>query len=129
MKLARTQLASLLFYLDAFIWLIGTIPTLYYALMNQALPTLGGIRLLAGPFEQLGINALIVAGMLYVSVSAFKILAGFWLWHGRKDGAVLGFVLLGLSVMFWYGFALPLGPALGIIELVLLLSAWRALKP
>lgn len=129
MRINRTQLASLLLYLDAFIWLIGVVPTLFYASMRQELPSLGGIRLLAGPFEALGIDALIVAGMLYIIISALKVLAGYWLWNEKRDGAVLGFILLGLSAMFWYGFALPLGPLLGIAEIVILLSVWGKLKP
>ncbi len=40
---------SVLFYIDAFIWLIGVIPTLYYASTHEACPR-GGIRLMGGPF-------------------------------------------------------------------------------
>jgi hypothetical protein len=54
-------------------------------------------------------------------------MAANWLWHSRKDGAVLGLILLGLSTIFWYGFALPLGPVDGIMELVLLMLVWREL--
>lgn len=118
---------SVLFYIDAFVWLIGTVPTLYYASAQGDLPTIGGIRLLSGPFESLGIDALIVAGIVYVVVSALKIMAAYWLWHSRMDGAVLGLILIGLSTIFWYGFALPLGPLLGVAELVLLMLVWRAL--
>ncbi len=84
---------------------------------------------MGGPFESLGIDALIVAGIIYVVVSALKIMAAYWLWHSRKDGAVLGLILLGLSMVFWYGFALPLGPLLGIAQLVLLLLVWSTLSP
>lgn len=128
MNLSLTNVASFLFYLDGFIWVIGTVPTLYYALSHQELPYLAGIRLLGGPFESLGINNLIVAGIVYVVVSAFKILAAYWLGNSRMDGAILGIILLGLSVIFWYGFALPLGPVLGIAETVLLVLVWNTLK-
>ena len=127
MRTSLTTAASVVFFIDAFIWLIGTIPTLYYAFTHKALPSLGGIRLLGGPFESLGIDALIVAGLVYVLVSALKILAAYWLWNSRLDGAVLGLILLGLSAIFWYGFALPLGPLLGIAELVLLALVWKTL--
>ena len=118
---------SLLFYFDAFAWGVGVVPTLYYAFTYKILPTVAGIRLLAGPFESLGIDALIVAGIVFVSFSSLKVLAAYWLWHCRKDGAVLGLVLLWPSAIFWYGFALPLGPLLGIAELVLLIAVWRTL--
>jgi hypothetical protein len=119
---------SVLFYIDAFMWLIGAVPTLYYAYAHSSLPTVGGIRLMGGPFESLGIDALIVAGIIYVVVSALKIMAAYWLWHSRKDGAVLGLILLGLSLIFWYGFALPLGPLLETAQLVLLLLVWSTLS-
>jgi hypothetical protein len=125
--LSLKTVVSVLFYVDAFIWLIGVLPKLYYAFALGHLPTVGGIRLMGGPFESLGIDVLIVLGIIFVVVSATKILAAYWLWHSRMDGAVLGLILLGLSTIFWYGFALPLGPLLGIAELVLLMLVWRSL--
>ena len=127
MRTSLTTTTSVVFFIDAFIWLIGTVPTLYYAFTHKALPSLGGIQLLGGPFESLGIDALIVAGLVYVLVSALKILAAYWLWNSRLDGAVLGLILIVLSAIFWYGFALPLGPLLGIAELVLLALVWKTL--
>lgn len=103
------------------------VPTLYYAFTYEALPTVGGIRLMGGPVESLGLDTLIVAGIVFVFVSALKILAAYWLWNLRRDGAVLGLILLGLSTIFWYGFALPLGPLLGLAELVLLMLVWKTL--
>jgi hypothetical protein len=85
------------------------------------------LRLLGGPFEILGLDALIVAGIGYIMVSGLKILAGYCLWGGRADGAVLEMILLGLSAIFWYGFALPIGPLLGVIQVVLLALTWRTL--
>ena len=118
---------SILFYFDAFSWGVGVVPTLYYAFTFKVLPTVVGIRLLAGPFESLGIDALIVAGIVFVFVSTLKVLAAYWLWNRRRDGAVLGLVLIWPSAIFWYGFALPLGPLLGMTELVLLIFVWRTL--
>ncbi len=47
---------SVLFYVDALMWFIGVIPTLYYAFTHGALPTVGGIKLMGGPFESLGLD-------------------------------------------------------------------------
>jgi hypothetical protein len=127
MRTPLTTALSIVVFFDAFAWLLGTVPTLYYAFSRGHLPTFGGIRLLGGPFEKLGIEALIVAGIGYIIVSALKILAAYWLWNTRMDGAVLEVILLGLSAIFWYGFALPLGPLLGIIQVVLLALAWSSL--
>jgi hypothetical protein len=121
------RVLAIIVYIDAFMWLVGNVPTLYYAFSRGRLPRFGGITLLGGPFEKLGLDALIVAGIGFIMVSALKILAAYWLWGVRKDGAVFELILLGLSVIFWYGFALPLGPFLGIIQVVLLALAWNSL--
>ena len=127
MRAPLTTALSIVVFFDAFAWLVGTVPTLYYAFSHGRLPTFAGIRLMGGPFEKLGIEALIVAGIGYIIVSGLKILAGYWLWNTRKDGAVLELILLGLSAIFWYGFALPLGPLLGLIQVGLLVLAWSTL--
>ena len=118
---------SVLFYFDAFAWGVGVVATLYYAFTYEVLPTVVGIRLMGGPFESLGIDALIVAGIVFVFISALKILAAYWLWCSKREGAVLGLALTWPSVIFWYGFALPLGPPLGIAEIVLLAMVWKTL--
>lgn len=118
---------TVLIIIDSIGWIIGVLPTLQYALTHRTLPTLGGIRLLSGPFEALGIDSLIVAGLAFIVVSGLKLLAAYWLWNARLDGAVLELILLGLSAVFWYGFALPLGPIGGIAQLVLIALAWKSL--
>lgn len=111
--------------IDSLGWSIGVITVLRYALTNNAFPIVGGIRLLGGgPFDALGLGSMVVAGMVFVVVSALKILAAYWLWHFRMEGAVLELILLALSMIFWYGFALPFGPVVGIIQLVLLGLVW-----
>jgi hypothetical protein len=127
MRTTLTTTLSVIVFIDATMWLVGLIPTLYYAFSQGRLPTIGSIRLLGGPFEKLGMNSLIVAGVGFIIVSALKILAGYWLWNSRLDGAVFEVILLGLSAIFWYGFELPLGPLLGIIQVVLLVLAWGSL--
>lgn len=108
-------------------WAIGTLVPLYYAFARGSLPRVAGIRLLSGPFEKLGMDAFIAVGLVFVAVSALKVLAAYWLWHARLDGAVLELILLGLSAIFWYGFALPFGPIGGALEMVLLAVVWRSL--
>jgi hypothetical protein len=61
-------------------------------------------------FESLGIYTRNSRGVICVLVSATRFLAAYWLWQSRRNGAVLGLILLGLSTIFWYRFALPLGP-------------------
>ncbi|MCA9867283.1 MAG: hypothetical protein KC410_12410 [Anaerolineales bacterium] len=88
---------------------------------------MGGIRFLSGPIEALGIEAVIVTGIVFVVVSGLKLLAAYWLWHARMDGAILELILLGLSALFWYAFELPFGPLGGLISIILLALAWPSL--
>lgn len=117
-------LLSIVVAFDSLGWIFGVLPVLKHALSHRDLPSAFGMRLLSGPFEALGIEAVIVAGLVFVFVSALKLLAAFWIWHSRVDGAVLELILLGLSAIFWYGFALPFGPLVGIIEVLLLVLTW-----
>src|SRR3990172_9096033 len=103
MRTSLTTAVSIVFYVDALIWTIGVVLTLRYAFVHRSLPTIGGIRALSGPFESLGMDAFIVNGIVYVIISAMKILVGYWLWQARLDGAILGLILTGLSAIFWYG--------------------------
>lgn len=119
---------AVLIVVDSLAWMLGVLPTLRYALTHRDLPTLAGIRLLSGPFEALGIDGLIVAGLVYVVVSALKLLAAYWVWNVQRDGAVLELILLGLSAIFWYGFALPFGPVAGIPQVILIALVWGSLS-
>ena len=126
----RTPLVSVLTILilvDALGWPLGVLPTLRYAIAHRRLPTLAGIKLLSGPFEALGIDTLVIAGLLFVVVSFLKLLAAYWVWHLRADGAVLELILLGASALFWYGFALPFGPPGGILQVILIILVWKSL--
>lgn len=127
MRTSVVTTLSVIVFIDAVMWIVGVVPTLFYAFNHGALPKRFGFRLMGGPFEKLGIETLIAVGIVYIVVSALKILAAHWLWNSRMDGAVFELILLGLSAIFWYGFALPLGPLLGIIQVLLLMFAWGSL--
>ena len=114
--------------IDAFLGTVGILLPLSYAFTRRALPRVPVIgRLLSGPFERLGMDAFIVAGLVFVVVSGLKVLAAYWLGQGRLDGAVLVLVLLGLSAIFWYGFAVPFGPVFGLPQVVLVAMVWSSL--
>ena len=115
--------------IDALISTLGVLATLQNALTHNRLPIIAGtIRALSGPFEALGLDALIVAGLIFVAFSSLKFLAVYWLWGLRLDGAILQLILLGVSAIFWYGFALPYGPLLGIPQVILIVLAWDQLS-
>jgi hypothetical protein len=111
--------------IDALGWAIGVLLVLRYALIHGDLPITFGFRALSGPFEALGINALIVAGIVFVVISLLKLLAAYWTWGHRMDGPILQLILLSISAIFWYGFELPFGPPVGLIQVVLMALSWK----
>jgi hypothetical protein len=117
---------TILILIDAIGWAVGVLLTLKYVFSQRTLPVVAGIRLLSGPFEVLGIDAMLVLGLLYVLVSALKLLAAYWIWNLRMDGVVLQLILLALSAIFWYGFALPFGPPGALLQLVAIVLAWSS---
>jgi len=127
MRTGSVTALTIVVVFDALAWAFGVLPVLKYLLTHRTLPIVGGIRLLGGPLDALGIEAVVVTGIVFVVVSALKLLAAYWLWNGRMDGAILLLILLGLSAIFWYAFALPFGPLVGVIEIVLLALVWRSL--
>jgi hypothetical protein len=115
--------------IEAVISSVIVVVILRFALVNKRLPMIAGrIKALSGPFEALGIDALIVAGLVFASFSTLKFLAAYWLWNGRLDGAVLQLTLIGASAVFWYGFRVPYGPVLGIPQLILIALVWPDLS-
>ena len=72
-------------------------------------PTYGG-----GPFEDVGIETTVPLLVVFLLVCAAELVTGWLLWHRRRGGAVLALALLPVEFAFWIGFALPLGPVLGL---------------
>jgi hypothetical protein len=66
-----------------------------------------GFRALSGPFERLGWPAFKLLGWILVTVSALDIIAGRWLWQGRRRGAALAWVTNPIAFLLSVGFALP----------------------
>ena len=119
------RILAFLIVFDALAWGLGVLPTLHYALRHHELPMFAGFRALSGPFEELGLNALIVAGIIFATISLLKILAAYWTWNLKREGLVLDLILLAISAIFWYGFALPLGPLFGLPQVVLIVLEWK----
>jgi hypothetical protein len=67
-----------------------------------------GWRYMAGPAEQLGPGPSTSLGWALVGVSALDILAGRWLWQGRRRGLALGFATAIPALALGVGFGLPL---------------------
>jgi hypothetical protein len=81
-------------------------------------PTYGG-----GPFERIGLPTTIwlLAGFLAVCVA--ELIVAVLIWLNAPYATALSFVLLPFELVFWLGFALPLGPLLGAARSVFVLLA------
>lgn len=83
-------------------------------------PTYGG-----GAFERIGIRTTVPLLSAFVVVCGAEVVVGILLWRRRRAGAVSSLMLLPLEFVFWIGFALPFGPALGIPRSVLAVLGQR----
>jgi hypothetical protein len=63
---------------------------------------------MGGPFEHLGWERFMALGWALVGVSALDVLAGVWLWQGRRRGLGLGLVTTVPAFVLGAGFGLPL---------------------
>jgi hypothetical protein len=81
-------------------------------------PTYGG-----GLFEKVGLTATVPLILGFVAVCAAEVAVGVLLWTGAPHAGLVSLVLLPFELVFWIGFALPLGPPLGIARAILVLLA------
>jgi hypothetical protein len=62
---------------------------------------------MSGPFEQLGPGAFTALGSALVGVCVLEMVAGAWLWRGRRRGGWLGLATTPFALGLGTGFALP----------------------
>ena len=84
-------------------------------------PTYGG-----GPFEEIGIRTTVPLLVAFLIVCGLELVTGWFLWRGLRTGAVLAVALLPFELAFWIGFALPLGPPLGLARAILVITKWSS---
>lgn len=108
---------------------IGGAVTLWRLAVDGQLPmTPWGFRSMSGPFEQLGTARFQALGWTLVGVCALDMLAGAWLWQGRKRGLRLGLATTLPATILGLGFALPF-LLVGIpIRVILALAGRRTLR-
>jgi len=88
---------------------VGTAATLIHFDRHGELPmTPWGFRSLAGgPFEQLDAEQFMALGWALVGICALDVVAGAWLWQGRRRGADLALATSPVALALGAGFALP----------------------
>lgn len=86
----------------------GAVVTLTHLARTGELPmTPWGFRSMSGPFEELGQERFTVLGWGLVGVCALDVVAGVWLWQGRRRGLRLGSATTVPAFGLAAGFALP----------------------
>jgi hypothetical protein len=126
------KVAAILCFIHGVGWPVGLAPTIAYMIQNRKLRVvaspMGQIRGLSGPFEVLGIDAMILLAVIFCVINLLHLLAGFWLWKSYRKGGVLAISLLAVSAVFWWGFALPIPPVVGLLLAGLLTAGRKSLK-
>lgn len=80
-------------------------------------PTYGG-----GPFERWGFPTSLPLLLLFVGVCAVEVALGVLLWRDAATAPWLALALLPVELVFWIGFALPIGPLLGLARTALVVA-------
>lgn len=88
---------------------VGSAPVLVYFARNGELPMSPfGWRYMSGPAEQLGPMPFMALGWTLVAVCVLDVVAGRWLWQGRRRGLQLGIATNASAFVLGLAFALPL---------------------
>lgn len=122
------RIAAILFIADAGFGIAMPFTLAHLAQTGELPMSPFGFRSFSGPFEQLGRDAFTVLGWTLVAVCALDVLAGVWLWQGRRRGARLGLAATPLVLALGIGFALPLLLLAAPVRAGLVLVDWRSLR-
>jgi hypothetical protein len=121
--------AGLAYILPALGFGIPTPFVLWHLVRELELPmTPFGFRSHAGPFEDLGRDRFVALGIVLMVSCLVDVLAGTWLWKGRRRGAILGLAATPLTLLMSYGFAFPFLFLAIPVRLALTVVAWPRLR-
>jgi hypothetical protein len=109
---------------------IGAVIALDHRRREGELPmTPWGFRALGGgPFDDLKPEQFTVLGSALVGVCVINVVAGMWLWQGRRRGAALALATSPVALALGAGFALPLLLAGVPICVALVVAGRRSLR-
>jgi len=98
----------------------GVIGALHFAATDEVWTFLGFPTYGGGPFERWGVSTSVALLGGFVLVCAAELLLGVMILADAPGTKPFAIVLLPFELAYWIGFALPLGPPLGIARTVLL---------
>ena len=125
-----TRAAAVLYIVLGVGFGVGSALTLSHLDRHGELPmTPFGFRSMAGgPFEQVDPERFKMLGWALVVTSALDVVAGIWLWQGRRRGAQLGLATSPVTLALGAGFALPILLLAAPIRAALVLVGRRTLR-
>ena len=98
----------------------------YYARHGEVWTFLGFPTYGGGPFERRGLSTSVGLLLSFAVVCAAEVVVSVLLWRGAVGAPVLALVLLPVEFVFWIGFALPVGPLLGLARTALVVAVLAA---
>jgi hypothetical protein len=122
------RLAALCFIAEAGFGIFMPITLAHLARTGELPMTPFGFRSFSGPFEALGRDAFTALGWSLVVVCALDVLAGVWLWQGKRRGARLGLSTTPITLALGIGFALPFLLLLVPLRAGLVINRWPSLR-
>jgi hypothetical protein len=122
------KIAAILFIADAGFGVAMPFTLAHLARTGELPMSPFGFRSFSGPFEQLGRDAFTSLGWMLVALGALDVLAGIWLWQGKRRGARLGLATTPFALALGIGFALPFLLLLAPIRAALVVAGWRSLR-
>jgi hypothetical protein len=122
------RLAALCFIAEAGFGIFMPITLAHLARTGELPMTPFGFRSFSGPFGALGRDAFTALGWSLVVVCALDVLAGVWLWQGKRRGARLGLSTTPITLALGIGFALPFLLLLVPLRAGLVINRWRSLR-
>jgi hypothetical protein len=125
------RVAAVLYFLSLS-WPVH-LPTLQHLVREGALPIVlvfgRPIHALGGGFiEAWGPKVIIASILAFGVLSAFDVLAGYWLWKRQKRGGILALVLLPVYWFFAIGWVVPYMWLSGALKAIALAFGWKSLK-
>jgi len=122
------RLASALEWLTAVGFGVFCPPAIWSLWLGNGVPTVMGFPAYGGgPFERVGVPTTVPLVSAFMVVCILQAVAGWLLWGGSRNGAILALVLIPVGAVFWWGFALPYAVILQVGVSILLLLGWSSL--
>ncbi len=121
--------AAILLWITALGFGVFCLPAIRNLLTGRDIPYVMGFPAYGrGPFERVGIPTTVPLLAAFLLVCTLEGVAGWWLWGGYREGAILALALIPVGAIFWWGFALPIPPIFALVYTILIALSWQSLR-